>query len=154
MFSQLMTWGTGEHIFHVCMPCLSVSSRLCRELRLRKELFVEGGLVPVVFTSSTLGSQPVHLVVVGMLWSSQLSQFSCSTINQKHVNLVSLMGKCFSVLHSLTCKTKQYLESAVIQSTFISCTKVGFVTHTHSHTFSSRGIGMNPLSSKYKKIAT
>lgn len=47
-------------------------------------------------------------------------------------------------------KVQQYLEHASIQSTFLSCTKVGFVTQVHTNFLPTRSIGMDPLSSKEK----
>lgn len=85
-----------EHIFCVWMPVCG-SSRLLRRIEFRKELLLfEGRVVTIVFTFSMLRShQPLHMAVVGMLWSSQLSDFSCSWRNK---NLGSFMRICLNVI--------------------------------------------------------
>lgn len=100
-----------------------------------------------------LGSQPVHMVVVGMLWSSRLSEFSCSRSNEKHLNLASFMEKCFDVLHFVTDKTTVFGMCKYSEHFFIVHQSRLCNTHIHTLIFlSTRSIGMNPLSSKDKNL--
>lgn len=98
MSSQLL--HEGQVTYFLCLDAMPVcvSSRLFRRVVFRKELLVERGKVTIVFTSSVLRSQPLHLGVVGMLWSSQLLDLSCSWRNKKYLKLASFMRKFLNVI--------------------------------------------------------